>query len=441
MLYLPLLFTILLGCMSKSEVKYVIIMISDGWGYNQILATDYWNGTTAGYESWEVAYAMTTYSHGGSYDTSKAWSDFNYHKLDYTDSAAASTAMSAGVKTYNGAIGVDSNRRPLEHLIERAELLGMATGVITSVMWAHATPAGFVAHDTSRSNYVQIASEMVYNSAVDVIMGAGHPLYGNDGESVSGSQIDYRYVGGSTTWTDLVAGTAGGDADRDGIDDPWTLIQTSEEFQNLTTGDTPNRVLGTAQVRHTLQYSRSSAPPANDPESPYSVSLISTVPTLEEMTLAALNTLDNDPDGFFLMIEGGAVDWANHDKRLGRMIEEMDDFNKAFDSVVAWVEANSSWEEALVIVTGDHECGYLLGPSSGAPATFNTIIDNGPSVMPGFEYYSNSHTNSLIPLFAKGIGSKRFKTYANNVDPVRGPYIDNINIADVIFPLYEEVTE
>ena len=89
------------------------------------------------------------------------------------------------------------------------------------------------------------------------------------------------------------------------------------------------------------------------------------MPTLTEMSLAALNVLDNDPDGLYLMIEGGAVDWAAHANQSGRMIEEAIEFERAVEAVLDWVQTNSNWGETLLIVTGDHETGYLTGPDSG----------------------------------------------------------------------------
>jgi alkaline phosphatase len=163
----------------------------------------------------------------------------------------------------------------------------------------------------------------------------------------------FKYVGGETTWNDLVAGTAGGDADGDGIADPWTLIEERAEFQALASGPTPKRLVGTAQVYQTLQQGRSGDAFAD----PYVVPMIESVPTLEEMTRAALNILDDDPDGLFLMIEGGAVDWAAHANQSGRMIEEHMDFDRAVQAVVDWVNANSNWGETLLIVTNDHETG------------------------------------------------------------------------------------
>jgi alkaline phosphatase len=128
-------------------------------------------------------------------------------------------------------------------------------------------------------------------SAADVIMGAGHPWYDKDGLPKI-TPNTYKYVGGQVTWDALVAGTAGGDADGDGNPDPWTLIQERAEFQSLMSGPTPERVLGTAQVYETLQQARS----GNAFADPYVVR-IETVPTLTEMAVAALNILDDDPDG------------------------------------------------------------------------------------------------------------------------------------------------
>jgi alkaline phosphatase len=83
------------------------------------------------------------------------------------------------------------------------------------------------------------------------------------------------------------------------------------------------------------------------------------------MTSAAINVLDNNPDGFFLMIEGGAADWASHANQSGRVIEEQIAFEKAIETVIEWVNKNSTWDDTLLIVTSDHETGYITGPDSG----------------------------------------------------------------------------
>jgi len=128
----------------------------------------------------------------------------------------------------------------------------------------------------------------------------------------------------------LVNGTAGNDADGDGINDTWILIQDRTDFQKMMIGATPKRVIGIPKVENTLQQERN----GDNNADPFVVPFIETVPTLEEMTKAALNILDDDPDGFFVMIEGGAVDWVSHDNQFGRMIEEEIDFNRAVEAVV-----------------------------------------------------------------------------------------------------------
>jgi alkaline phosphatase len=415
----------------------VIIFIADGAGYNHFGAADYYECNRMPcqpYEDFPVRLAMSTYPAGGEYNAKAAWCSFDYVKNNPTDSAAAVTAMAAGVKTHNGALGIDVNGSPVLSLLERAEQLGKSTGVVTSVPFSHATPAGFVVHNPSRNNYAQIADEMVNKSAAEVIMGSGHPLYDNDGKKVASPH--YKYLN-SSTWAGLTNGAAGADADGDGSPDPWMLIQSRAEFQNLGTGAAPRRVFGLAQVYETLQQRRSGSSSA----APYQTALTQTVPTLEEMTRAALNVLDEDPDGFFLMIEGGAVDWAAHANQSGRLIEEMNDFNKSIKVVIKWVNRNSNWGETLVIITADHETGYITGPGSGqlpGGPVWNELVGNGTGQMPAMEWHSGSHTNSLVPFFAKGRGAQLFKDTIDGFDAVHGPYIDNTDIANVVFSLWRD---
>lgn len=415
------------------QVKNIIVMISDGMGYNQMAAGDYYLYGRAGasFAAMPFKSAMSTYSYYGTYDPAAAWASFDYVKSMATDSAAAATAMSTGLKTYDAAIGVDVNGQPVEHVMQAAERQGLATGVISTVEFSHATPAGFVAHNASRNNYTQIAEEMIMSSATDVVMGAGNPWFNDDG--TARTSASYRYIGAGT-WDALVNGTPTSDADGDGADDAWTLIQTRDEFVSLAEGETPERVCGVPQVATTLQQAR----PGDAYADAFEVPLTQNVPTLEEMTEGALNVLDNDEDGFVLMIEGGAVDWAGHANQTGRTIEEQVDFVNSYQAVNAWVAENSDWGETLLIVTGDHETGYLTGPGSGQLAdgpVWNPIARTRPGVMPLVQWNSGSHTNSLIPFYAKGSAARFFKPMADETDLVRGRYIDNTEIADVCFDL------
>jgi alkaline phosphatase len=419
----------------KELARNIIILISDGCGYNHVDAASLYQYGRTGkqeYEKFPVRVGMSTYMVPGEYDPLKAWADFDYVKSGYTDSAAAATAMSTGVKTYPGAIGVDVNREALTHFMEKAEEKGKATGVVTSVEFSHATPAGFVAHNESRDNYAEIANEMIYRSAADVIMGCGAPDYDNSGQKLT-EYNTHRYVGGETTWADMVDNFAvtGADADGDGKPDEWQVIRSREEFQELGTRKShiPSRIIGIPYVYKTLQQSRDGDGNAE----PYVVPQIQTVPTLAEMTRAALNVLAQDRDGFCLMIEGGAVDWASHANQSGRVIEEEIDFNKAVEAVIDWVRKNSNWGETLVIVTGDHECGYLTGPDSNPG--WEPLVNNGKGNQPGMEWHSGSHTNSLIPFHARGAAARLFQWAATGIDPIRGRYLDNTAIGVLSFDI------
>lgn len=418
------------GAARSPAPKNIIVMVADGMGYNHTLAASYYRFGGAGgqiYSEFPFQFAESTFSsQGWGYDPALAWTDFSYVMTHYTDSAAAATAMATGVKTYDAGIGVDVNGNKIGNYFEFAESIGKSTGVVSTVEFSHATPAGFVAHNVSRDDYVGIAQEMILQSKVDVIIGAGHPWFDNSGQ-LRLTPNTYKYVGGQSTWDALVAGTVNTDVDGDGDGETATLVQTRSEFQALMSGPTPERVVGVAQVYTTMQQARSGDAMAGA----YVVPLTQSVPTLTEMSLAAINVLDDDPDGFALMIEGGAIDWAAHSNQPGRTIEEQIDFDQAVEAVVNWVETKSNWGETLLVITGDHETGYLLGP--GSNPTWQPVINNGAGVMPGMQFNSPNHTNSLIRMYAKGDDARWFKTMIQGTDPVRGKYIDNTGIAKVIF--------
>ncbi len=415
----------------QAAAKNVILMISDGLGYNTIKATDYFTGSTAVYESFPVRYAVSTYSAGlpekpaAGYNTVLAWGLPEYLKFRPTDSASAATAMATGVKNYDGVLNLSTSGQPLKTITEIANDFQKSSGVVTNVQWSHATPAGMFAHNASRNNYAAIAMEMVGSSSpLKVIMGAGNPNYDDNGEPASKTA---DYVGGTATWNNLVNGTHNG----------FTLLQTKSEFEKLANGTTIyDKVVGTFETNTTAQQARTSPPKVAAPENPSGVAFNSNVPSLATMTLGALNVLTQDQDGFFLMIEGGAVDWASHANQLGRMIEEQQDFNEAVEAVVTWIEAHGGWSRNLLIVTADHETGNLWGPAG----VYTDIVDYGKGNLPGAQFYSGEHTNALVPLFAKGAGSELFAAYADKIDPVRGAYVDNTVIFQVMKSQLAEVS-
>ena len=162
------------------------------------------------------------------------------------------------------------------------------------------------------------------------------------------------------------------------------------------------------------------------------------------MSKAAIRVLQQNPRGFFLMIEGGAVDWANHDNEPERTIEEQVDFVQAVEAVVDWVERNSNWDDTLLILTADHECGLLWGPDSDK-VPFQPLVDNGPGKMPGMKHNSTGHANCLVPIYARGAEAELFLKLVKGKDEkaaaawnISGDYVENTEIFAVMKAAVEQ---
>ncbi|NGP53126.1 alkaline phosphatase [Thioalkalivibrio sp. XN8] len=453
--------------------RNVILMIADGIGFNGWLAADYYQGR-AGTQSYQVGrpdgsapvvYGMTHYALNlvdadgrilpsradarqaagavpQGYDPALRWQRFDgamrndfppvgLNYTSYTDSAASGTALLTGRKTANGRINMDWRGEIAFRTIAQVALeQGRAAGVVTSVQASHATPAAVIAHNSTRSDMAGIFREMLA-SDLAVIMGAGHPGYDSSGNRVeppAGDAESFAAVGGPETWAAL-AGGAGPHV--------RVFIEAKSDFEALAAGDeVPARVVGIARSRTTLQADRQGLPAADEPSG---MALNPAVPTLAVMATGALNVLGRDPGGFFLAVEGGAVDWMGHDNDLPRFIEEQAAFNEAVAAVIAWVEANSGWDETLLVITSDHETGGLWGegtfrngtggwlaadrseeaveaaryqPAEDTFLGFRAVQDRGAGRMPGHQWASGRHTNELVPLWALGAGAGRFAEFA-----------------------------
>jgi alkaline phosphatase len=235
-------------------------------------------------------------------------------------------------------------------------------------------------------------------------------------------------MGGPDTWAQLKQGKHPG---------RWRLIQSKADFEALAAAPPAEaaKVLGVPQVYSTLQQARGKYRMG---DTPFSQPLNANVPGLATMTKAAINVLARGPNGFYLMIEGGAVDWANHANQPARMIEEQIDFHQAIQAVADWVHSRSNWNETLVICTADHETGLLWGKQSDVVA-FDPIADRGKGKIPDLRYNSLSHTNSLVPLVARGAGSGQFANLVRGTDAnaakhwgFSGQYVDNTDVFKVL---------
>jgi alkaline phosphatase len=455
----------------KPKAKNVILMISDGQGFNTAKATEYYTGKKAVYESFGHKYGMNTSSAGrrggyvgAPYNPVSMALDFEYAKAGATDSASAATAMFTGVKNYDNEVNYTTDGKALTTFFENAAKAGKSIGAISSVDWTHATPVSVFGHNITRGNYGQMAKEAIYgsnptannafcdagnyNGMLKVVMGPGNPWYDNN--AAMRATPNYGLIGEQKHWDDLTAGING-----------WNLITTQSQFEALTAGDTPDKVFGMPQAYDTLQFNRQGAGTLNDKSAPFDDAPNAGVPTLATMTKAAINVLDNNTNGFAMMIEGGAIDWANHADLAGRMIEEQIDFNNAVQSVVDYLDNNTNgnnWGNTLLIVTADHECGHLFGDGRVAGSTFfdvnaNGVFDhgvdyahvknNGSGVLPTTWYHSTSHTNALVPFFAKGARSEQFNKCVIGKEPNlnaiynldeswNGKYIDNTCVYSVM---------
>lgn len=438
-----------------TKAKNVILLITDGAGLETWRAASYYRHGALGheaYDAFDTKLFMSTHplntsntptkSEDGkvTFDPAKIWekaassatfegklgnypgyfTGYDYSRADYTDSAAAATALATGVKSYNNAINWSNDDAKLKHIGEYVVESGRSLGVVSTVQWTHATPAGFLGHNASRNEYAALGKEIVESGLASVVMGAGHPGFDKDGVAVQPKdEKAYRFVGGKETWDKLVSGQT-----------PYKLIETKADFEALAEGKLDlggkTKLLGTTQNAATTQFSRKGVA-AGD--------LLDNQPSLATMTEGSLNLLSKDEDGFFLMVEGGAVDWAAHANNLPRLIEEQIDFNEAVEATVKWVEENSSWDETLVIVTSDHGNGLLQGPDSNTVA-YSPIINQGAGALPLVRWHSDTHTRELVPLYVKGAGSAHFLTNAqpdeglaaHNVPAEQRVYVDNTDV-------------
>lgn len=417
--------------------KNVIIMLGDGMGYNQIEAGSLYRfGEKEKQIYWGFQHTpVTTYSDNNKegYKPEKIWSNFKYLMRVPTDSSAAATAISTGFKCPNARVGLTRDGRILPHMLLDADKLGKATGVMSTVRLTHATPASFSTHDVGRGNEEEIAKRMFLETPLDLIMAPGHPWYDDDAKQVGGLEPDrfattgkYDYVGGLELWKQLLDGTAGNDTDGDGNPEVWQVVDKSADIVGLASSPKPGRVLALVPVASTLQANRSGDAMADA----FAVPRTEGVPNMSQMALSTLAQLSQDPDGFYVMMEGGAIDWNGHGNKPGRLIEEQIDFDEAVEAVVQWVETHSNWDETMLFITADHECGYLCGP--GSDPEFKPLVNNGKGKMPGMEFHTTGHTNQLVPVFAKGAGTEKLREYIHGTDPRHGDYADNTDISKVI---------
>ncbi len=323
----------------EKSPKNIILMIGDGMGLGQISAGLYANGNKSALERMEYIGLHKPYAG---------------NKL-ITDSAAAATAFACGVKTYNGAIGVDMDTIAVPSILEHAESDGMATGLIATSTIVHATPASFIAHDAYRKNYEAIAEDFL-KTDIDLFIGGGAKFF-NQRED---EKDLYQALRNNGYQVEDYFSKELEDFDFSGY----------EKIAYLTAIDSPIPV---AKGRDYLA----------------------------KASIKALDYLKQKSaeHGFFIMIEGSQIDWGGHANNTAYLLSEMQEYDRVIGEVLDWSQADG---ETLVIVTADHETG---GFAIQKESTMDSIVG---------AFTSDYHTGTMIPVFSDGPMASEFKGIYEN---------------------------
>lgn len=285
---------------SLSSPKNIIMIVGDGMGPAYTTAYRYYNDdpTTV-----EIEQSVFDKHYVGTSSTYPA-------KVSgyITDSAAAATALATGVKTYNDAISVDTNKKPLLTVLEWAKQQGKKTGIVVTSQINHATPASYLSHNENRNNYNAIADSYIDNGIkADLYFGGGWKYFIREDRHLVN---EFKAAG----------------------------FQYIDDYQELSTLERNKPVLGL--------FGDSGLPWSLDDKEKHRLSL---------MTETATKQLKN-PNGYFMLVEASQIDWGGHGRDIGAAMAEMDDLAKTIAFLEEYVAKNP---DTLVVLTADHSTGGL----------------------------------------------------------------------------------
>ncbi len=324
---------------SFTAPKNIILMIGDGMGLTQITAGMYINGNKLNLEEFKCIGLHKSY----------ASDDL------ITDSAAGATAFASGIKTYNGAIGVDEKGNHVPTIMEEAKAEGMSTGLVVTSSIVHATPACFYAHEKLRSYKEQIAEDLL-ESDVDFFVGGGKKYF-----------------------------------DRRKADERNLITELQKKGYNI--GDFFEKDYADVTMNFKKKFGFFTS---DDEPIPYMQGRDYFVRASKDATVFLSR---HSKAGFFLVIEGSQIDWGGHANNSDYIVTEMIEFDEAIGEVLDFAKKDG---ETLVIVTADHETGgYAINPGSKMD-----------SIVPAFT--TDKHTAALIPVFAWGPGAELFRGIYEN---------------------------
>ncbi len=354
---------------TQPVAKYVFLFIGDGLGVAQRNAAELYLAAQdgEGTRPEESLLLMNSFPAQGMITTYDLTSVI-------PDSASTATAMASGFKTASGVIGVDPTGETVyKNISEIAVEQGWKIGILTSVSLDHATPAAFYAHERSRSSMYKINLQLA-NSGFD--------FFGGGTMKSPTSKVD-----GEPNAMDVAA------------DNGYTIAVGREGLESLKPG--VGKVIAVndnVDKDGALQY-------AIDQDDPGYV-------TLAEYTAKAIELLDN-PTGFFIMVEGGKIDWACHANDAGASIHDTLDFDRAIAEAYEFYQEHP--DETLIIVTGDHETGGMsIGFAGTAYSSFVEKIQNQTMSYIDFnlrlQEYKATHTaedaklEDVLPLIEEAFG-------------------------------------
>lgn len=262
-----------------------------------------------------------------------------------TDSGAAGTALATGVKTNNGFIGMDPDGNPVKSILHLASDNGLSTGVVVTCAVTHATPAAFIAHQPSRNMAEEIALDFV-NSGVDVFIGGGRNHFENreDGRNLLSELEEMGYM----------------------------MAYNMDEIMSVSTG----KMAGLVAPNHPPRYDEGRGD------------------MLPDAVEKAISILNQDPSGFFLIVEGAQIDWGGHDNDIEYIVNEMLDFDRAVGKALEFAKNDGN---TLVVITSDHDTGGMA---------LHGYDPETREITAGFT--TGGHTGLMQPVFAWGPGAERF---------------------------------
>lgn len=305
----------------SAQAKYIFYFIGDGMGANQIMSAEMYASAMQGNPLGRVQTLMSQMPYSGQISTYSASNGI-------TDSAAAGTCLATGSKTNNGTLGIDSKGDTVYSIASELKAEGWGVGIMTTVAIDHATPAAFYAHVNDRDKYYKIGTQLS-ESGFDFFGGAGfHRPQGKKGKKANlydiaeqrGYTIAYGYEKGEAI-------------SADSNTDKMIMVQTCD-YPKDKKGD---------NLRYSIDRKDGDL-------------------TLSQIVQTAIPFLDKRYKQFFMMVEGGMIDYASHGNDGRTAIDEVWDMNAALQHVYSFYLAHP--DETLIVVTADHETGGMaLGNS------------------------------------------------------------------------------